>query len=165
MDSFHQMFTIDIETGLIATDNTPPENIAEQVFLVLPQEARDWSIRNGIKQPPINAPIIAPDANETIRLLSPDPYTIYEVSDLTPIDTQRLRFTVGTPPETTEVLFVLNGNPIGKAYESPWEMWWTLELGQHELTAVATLSDGTIQESGIVPFSVVEDVSLGSFTR
>jgi len=163
-DSFHQMFAIDIETGLIATDNTPPENIVEQVFLVLPQEARDWSIRNGIKQPPIDAPIIAPDASESIRLLSPDPYTIYEVSDLTPIDTQRLRFTVGTPTETTEVLFTLNGNPIGKAYESPWEMWWTLELGQHELTAVATLSDGTIQESGVVPFSVVEDVSLGSFT-
>lgn len=162
-DTFYQMFTIDIETGLVANENTSPENIAEQVFLVLPQEARDWSIRNGIRQPPIDAPVLAPDANKGIRLLSPDPYTIYEISDVTPIDTQRLRFTVGTPPETSEVLFMLNGNPVGKAYESPWEMWWTLELGEHELVAVATLADGTSQESVAVPFSVVEDAPIGSF--
>jgi len=164
IDTFHQMFTIDIETGLLADETTPPENVAEQVFLVLPQEARDWSIRNGIRQPPIDAPIVAPDANEGIRLLSPDPYTIFEISDITPIDTQRLRFTVGTPPDTNEVLFVLNGNPIGKSYESPWDIWWTLELGEHELVAVATLEDGTIQESAPVPFSVVEDAPIGSFT-
>ncbi len=164
IDTFHQMFTIDIETGLIANDKTSPENIVEQVFLILPQEARDWAIRNGVSQPPMDAPVLAPDADEGIRLLSPDPYTIFEISDITPIDTQRLRFTVGTPPDTTEVLFVLNGRPIGKAYESPWEMWWTLELGVHELTAVATLADGTEQESSAILFSVVEDDPLGSFT-
>lgn len=162
-DTFHQMFTVDIETGLIATENTPPENIVEQVFLILPQEARDWAVRNGVRQPPIDAKLVAPDDNETVRLLSPDPYTIYEISDLVPIETQRLRFTVGTPSNTTEVLFVMDDHPIGKAYQSPWDIWWELAIGEHELTAIATLDDGTIQESSGIRFSVVENVPTESY--
>lgn len=163
-DTFHQVFAIDMETGLLATDTTPPDRRVEQNFLILPQEARDWSIRKGIPQPPIDAEIQFADTDQKIRLLAPDPFTIFEISDLTPIDSQRLRFTVGTPSDTTEILFVLDGKPIGKAYESPWDIWWTLELGDHELTAVATLADGTIQESNPIPFSVVENAQLGSRT-
>lgn len=162
-DTFHQAFDIDIETGLLATDQTPTERVIQQTFLVLPQEARDWAIRKGIPQPPLDAEIFASDANQRIRLLSPDPFTIYEISDVIPMDSQRLRLTVGTPSNTSEVLYVLDGQPIGKAYESPWDVWWTLELGDHELTAVATLNDGTIQQSVSIPFSVVEDVALGSY--
>jgi penicillin-binding protein 1C len=164
-DTFHQAFSIDIETGLLATDQTPPERVKEQTFLVLPQEARDWAVRKGIAQPPLNADVFATDANDDVRLLSPDPFTVYEISELIPIDSQRLRLTVGTPSDTREVLYVLNGQAIGKAYESPWDVWWTLELGQHELTAVATLDDGTIQQSTAIPFSVVEDVPLGSYDK
>jgi penicillin-binding protein 1C len=162
-DTFHQAFAIDIETGLLATDDTPLERVTEQIFLVLPQEARDWSIRKGISQPPMDAQVFAPDANQAMRLLSPDPFTIYEISDLIPMQSQRLRLTVGTPSNTVEVLYVLNGQPIGKATASPWDIWWTLELGNHELTAIATLDDGMIQQSAPIPFSVVEDTPLGSF--
>lgn len=163
-DTFHQVFAIDMETGLLATDATPPDRRVEQNFLILPQEARDWSIRKGIPQPPIDAEIQFVDGDQKVRILAPDPFTIFEISDLTPIDSQRLRFTVGTPRDTTEILFVLDGKPIGKAYESPWDIWWTLQLGDHELTAVATLADGTIQESNPIPFSVVENAQLGSRT-
>lgn len=164
-DTFHQTFSIDTETGLIATDETSPERVREQTFLVLPQEARDWAIRKGLPQPPIGAKILATDTTEGIRLLSPDPFTIYELSDLIPIDSQRLRLTVGTPPDTTEVLYVLDGQAIGKAYESPWNVWWTLEIGQHELWAIATLEDGTIQQSATIPFSVVRDAPIESYNR
>lgn len=164
-DTFHQAFLIDTETGLLATEDTPADRVREQVFLVLPQEARDWSIRKGIPQPPLGADVFAPDADDGVRLLSPDPFTIYEISDLVPIDSQRLRLTVGTPANTREVLYVLDGQSIGKAYESPWNVWWTLELGQHELWAVATYDDGTIEQSATIPFSVVKDVPLGSYDR
>lgn len=164
-DTFYQTFEIDLETGMLANEATLPENRVAQTFLVLPQEARDWSIRSGVRQPPIGAELILPDASQSIRLLNPDPYTIYEVSGTVPIDTQRLRFTVGTPPETREVLYVMDGRAIGKAFESPWDMWWTLEIGQHRLTAVATLADGTIQESDEIFFSVVENKPLESRTE
>ena len=162
-DSFHQMFPIDTETGLLATDETPPEQVRDQTFLVLPQEARDWAIRKGLPQPPLDAKIFAPDATKGVRLLTPDPFTIYEVSDLIPIKSQRLRLTVGTPSNTSEVLYVLDGQAIGKAFESPWDVWWTLELGQHELWAIATLDDGTIQQSQSIPFSVVKDAPIESY--
>ena len=164
-DTFHQVFEIDMETGLLAVDTTPPENRLEQPFLVLPQELRDWAIRTGIPILPFDANISALGTDQKVRLLTPDPFTIYEISDLVPIDSQRLRFTVGTPSNTDEVLYVLNGQPIGKAYESPWDIWWTLEIGNYELTAIATLQDGTVQQSSPIPFSVVENIQLGSRTE
>lgn len=50
--SVHQAFRIDKTTGLLATSNTPPENIEEKVFLVLPPQAADWVRENNIPQPP-----------------------------------------------------------------------------------------------------------------
>ena len=162
-DTFHQTFSIDMDTGLLASDDTPLDRVKEQTFLVLPQEARDWAIRKGIPQPPLGANIFSSDASKGVRLLAPDPFTIYELSDLIPLDSQRLRLTVGTPANTSEVLYVLDGQAIGKAYESPWDVWWTLELGQHELWAVATFEDGTIQQSATIPFSVVKDAPIESY--
>lgn len=155
-DTYYQVFTIDIETGFLATDSTPPENRLEQTFLVLPQELHEWAVRAGVRLPPFGAEFTAPDANKGLRLLDPDPYTIFEISPVTPIETQRLRFAVGTPPNTSEVLFVMDGTPIGKAYSAPWDVWWSLELGQHELQAIAALDDGTVQSSQKIPFSVVD---------
>lgn len=163
-DNFHQSFVIDIETGLLATDETPPDRRVEKTFLILPQEARDWSIRQGMPQPPLDADVFATDETQQLRLLSPDPFTIFEISELIPLDSQRLRFTVGTPANTSEVLFVMNGQAIGKAYGFPWDIWWELELGDHELTAVATFADGTIEQSVTIPFSVVENAPLGTHT-
>jgi membrane carboxypeptidase/penicillin-binding protein PbpC len=165
VDTVHQMFPIDVRTGALATMDTPPEYVVEQVFLVLPQEAQEWAMRNGIRRPPMNAPIMASDSVDPVRLLSPDPYTIYEISGSTPIETQRLRFTAGVPTDTKSLQYVLDGVPIGEVDASPWEMWWGVALGEHELVAIATLADGSVQVSEPVLFSVVEHIPMGSYFR
>ncbi len=154
-DDLYQTFTIDRRTGLLATESTPEEDRVEQVFLVLPQEARDWALRNGIRQPPPEAAVQLPDEDAGLRLLEPDPYTVFEVSPITPIETQRLRFTVGTPPETESVTYYMDGEPLGTVEEAPWDLWWTLEVGSHELAAAAALADGSTEQSETIPFRVV----------
>lgn len=154
-DNLYQTFTIDKQTGFLADDSTPADRRVDQVFLVLPQEARDWALRNGIRQPPSDAQVMLPDANEGLRLLEPDPYTIFQISPVTPLDTQRLRLTVAAPPGTQSVTYMMDGEPLGSVDASPWTVWWPLALGQHELTAVAQMSDGTQQTSDMIPFSVV----------
>ncbi|MDO8672611.1 MAG: transglycosylase domain-containing protein, partial [Dehalococcoidia bacterium] len=52
LDNIYQSFRIDKTTGLLATSQTPPGNIEEKVFMVLPPEAADWARRNDIPQPP-----------------------------------------------------------------------------------------------------------------
>jgi hypothetical protein len=145
---------VDTDTGLVADDTTPPERRMEQAFIVLPQEARDWGTRSGIRPPPLGASIELPDQDEGLRLLEPDPYTVFQISPITPIDTQRLRLTVGTPLGTESVTYQMNGETLGTVTEAPWVLWWTLELGQHELVATAELDDGTQQTSTPIPFSV-----------
>jgi membrane carboxypeptidase/penicillin-binding protein PbpC len=153
-DRIYQRFIIDRRTGLLADDQTPLEQRREQVYMVLPQEARDWALRNGIPQPPAGAGLHQPDEQDGLRLLEPDPYTIFQISSMTPANMQRIRLTVGTSPQTESVTFLMNGEALGTVRESPWALWWTLEQGNHELVAQAVLADGRIETSAPIPFSV-----------
>jgi len=155
-DSFYQRFSIDKRTGLLADDDTPAEHIDERVFVVLPQEGRDWQVRNGLPLPPLGAVIQMPDADSGVRLLEPDPYTVFERSPVLPVEHQRLRLNVGAPAGTESITYWLNGEAIGTRTGGDWALWWTLQLGDHELQAVATLDDGSTQHSEVIPFSVVD---------
>ncbi|HLV36587.1 MAG TPA: transglycosylase domain-containing protein [Spirillospora sp.] len=153
-DNLYQTFTIDRRTGLLADDQTPPEDRIERVYVVLPQEARDWAIRNGIPQPPAGAAVRRPDESQTLRLLQPDPYTTFQISPRTPPETQRIRLTVGAPPGTEAVTYFMNDQALGTVHEEPWALWWVLEPGDHELVAQALLADGTTTLSAPIPFRV-----------
>jgi penicillin-binding protein 1C len=153
-DNLYQTFVIDSQTGYLADASTPLERKQSKVFLVLPQEARDWALRNGIHPPPHNAPVQITDNKTGLRLLSPDPYTIFQLSPLTPLDTQRLRVTVAAPAGTRSVTYRLDDQIIGQVDASPWVVWWQLALGDHELIATAAMNDGTQQTSAPVKFSV-----------
>ena len=53
------------------------------------------------------------DSTTGLRLLAPDPYTIFQISPILPADTQRLRLTVGAPPGTQAITYLLDGQPLG----------------------------------------------------
>jgi 1A family penicillin-binding protein len=152
-DNLYQTFTIDTRTGQLADENTPPEYRVERVYVVMPQEARDWAIRHGYPPPPVSTARVSEDDNR-LRLLAPDPYTSFQLSSLLPREAQRLRLTVGAPTETVSVTYELNGEAIGTAEASPWVVWWPLEVGDHELVARATLRDGSEIVSDAIPFRV-----------
>lgn len=163
-DNLYQTFVIDTATGLLADAQTPPERRAERAYLVLPQEARDWAARSGIEPPPLDAAVRAPDSERSLRLLSPDPYTVFELSPVLPAEAQRIRLTVGAPAGTQAVTYTLNGVDIGTADAAPWALWWTLRVGSYELSARAALADGTAQDAGPVRFSVVTNAPPQSRT-
>lgn len=155
-DTFYQIFQIDRRTGLIADEDTPKEEIIAKTFIVLPQAARDWGARHGIRTPPIGAQSVLPDEMDALRLLEPDPYTVFELSPIIPRQSQSIRLTVAAPPDTESVTYYLNDAPIATAQSEPWAYWWQLELGEHELEAHATLPDGSVEISEPVYFSVVD---------
>jgi membrane peptidoglycan carboxypeptidase len=157
-DDFYQVLAIDRTTGRLATEDTPPEQRIARTYIILPPEARDWGIRNGIEQPP-SAALMALTSSETeVRLLEPDPYTVFEVSPLVPLENQRLRLIAAAPADTQAVTYFLNNRPIGTAFNAPWEVWWTLQFGNHELTIQATSTTGSLTTSDEIPFSVVDSV-------
>jgi penicillin-binding protein 1C len=163
-DNLYQTFAINRRTGALADDTTAPEDVIERTYLVLPQEAREWGLRNGLALPPEDALIRLPDAEKPLRLLSPDPYTVFELSPILPTSAQRLRFRVGYPPDTVAVTYALNGTDLTTSTTAPYQAWWELALGQYTLTATAELADGTRLTTDPLYFTVVQDDRVGSFT-
>ncbi|GAB4573308.1 MAG: PBP1A family penicillin-binding protein [Anaerolineae bacterium] len=153
-DPFHQVLTIDRRTGLLADDSTPPEDRVERVYLILPQEARDWAAREGIPSPPLGVSLVGAGTDEGLRLLEPDPYTVFRLSTTLPAESQRLRLTAAVRPGTRRVTYRIDGEVVGSVEASPWVVWWPLVYGQHELVAEALLADGSVEYSAPVPFTV-----------
>ncbi|MGJ3238774.1 MAG: penicillin-binding protein 1C [Anaerolineae bacterium] len=153
-DNVYRTFAIDTRTGELATQDTPDEYMRQQTFAVLPRQARDWAVMNGIDLPPTGASQY--DTVTDVRILAPDPYTNFERSPLTPRETQRIRFSVATPEDTISVQYVINGEPYQISEHDPFDVWWTLDVGTWELRAQATLADGTTYTSEAITFTVVD---------
>lgn len=159
-DTWYQIIALDRRTGQPATAATPPEALRQQVMLVLPPEARDWALRYGIPQPPEEA-LPASAHADTLRLTSPDPYTVFQLSNRLAREAQQLRLTVIAPPQTRQIDYLLNGQVVASVGSAPWVGWWPLEVGEFALVARATLADGDTVESAPVPFRVVPSASAG----
>ncbi len=132
---------LDRRTGLLADDTTPPEYREDRVYLVLPPEARDWAIRKGIPQPPVGAQLVGGEEIPA-RLLSPDPYTMFRLTPLLPLDKQRIRLTIAVPTHTQSVTYWLDETLLA-----------TVEA-DHDLYAVVSLEDGSTITTDSIHFRV-----------
>jgi hypothetical protein len=103
----------------------------------------------------MGADVTVTDTKTGVRLLSPDPYTVFKINPIIPLETQRLRFSVAVPQGTVRVTYTLNGAEIGRSDAAAWDVWWTLATGDYELVALAQLADGSEQVSAPVQFRVV----------
>ncbi|MFN7209509.1 MAG: penicillin-binding protein 1C [Aggregatilineales bacterium] len=158
-DDLYQPFTIDIRTGLLADEDTPEAYKRERVYLVLPQEARAWAARNGIQPPPVALSEVARQT-AAVRLLTPDPHTLFQLTPVAPRETQRIRLSVAVPSGTREVSYWLRNAQgeetlIAAVYDEPYWAWWQLEVGSYAIIARARLADGSEQESEPVPLRVI----------
>jgi penicillin-binding protein 1C len=162
-DTLYQKFTLDRRSGLLANAATPPDQRFEQVYAVLPQEAQAWALKNGFPQPPRGArlaPAGDASADQGVRILSPDPYTIFQLAPQTPFDTQQIRFTAAAPAGTQRVTYYLDDRVIGTAEEAPYGVWWGLRYGAHTAYAIAEMADGARQRSPAVRFDVQSYVPI-----
>jgi penicillin-binding protein 1C len=156
-DTMFQEVVIDSNTGLIATDTTPEQHRIRRVVQIVPQEAHDWARRRGLDQPlAADSPNAA--RQNPLRLLLPDPYTVYQLSPLLPLDVQTIRFAAAVPPDTASITFWLDDREVGRVDGAPWSMQWALAPGKHTLHVVATLTDGSQQTSDPIIFTVVSFV-------
>lgn len=76
-DTLFREFAVNRETGLLATVFTPPELIDTRVYMIVPEEAREWALSAGLEVPPtsydaIQAPPVNPHANITAPELFAD---------------------------------------------------------------------------------------------
>ena len=71
-DTIYQEFSINRETGRLATVYTPPELVENRIYKVYPEAAADWAEANGVDRPPTEYDTISiassgsPDAQITV---------------------------------------------------------------------------------------------------
>ena len=76
-DNMYRKYSINRETGLLATVFTLPQLVEDRVYLVVPSDARSWAESAGLGVPPttydvIQAPQINPDVNIASQALFSD---------------------------------------------------------------------------------------------
>ena len=84
VDNLYREFSINRETGLLATVFTPPELIDNRIYLVYPDDAREWAQSAGIDIPPasydaIQSPPVNPNVNITFPALFADVSGIVQI--------------------------------------------------------------------------------------
>jgi len=157
-DKMYQEFIIDRRTGLLASDSTPAAEKVRRIYIVLPQEARLWGMTHGIEPAPVPLDQLVSRTGE-VRILSPDPFTVFQITPVLPIEAQKVRFSTLVPTGARKVDYLLNNTLIESVDAEPWWMWWQLAPGNYTLQARVTLNDGTTRDSAPITFSVVKYVA------
>jgi penicillin-binding protein 1C len=157
-DTFYQLVEIDSATGLLANESTPPERWMEQVVLDLPPEAAPWAHREGLVL--LSDLLAASDAAgdsisaSPLRIVSPSQGSIYKFDPGTDPETQKLLIEVIGDAGIGEVTLWMDGDLLGRFDREPYQVWWSLVVGAHEVWAEGIGEDGERVVSEVVRFEV-----------
>jgi len=143
-DTFYRRLKIDAATGQLADASTPPERIIERVMLVLPAEALEWARENDVETG--NALLAATGRQQQANVLArhselylthPDAGTVYQISPVTPPETQRIAVSAqaGDGIQLASLSLWADDRLIATFTEPPYRAMWTLEPGTHVFTA------------------------------
>ena len=160
-DTQYQRIAVDLATGLRATDATPANRRAEQVYRVLPPEYHDWMVAQGIAiaPPAVEAgpgdgvtTATAKRATSPLVLTNPAAHTAYQVHPGMPPAAQRLPVTgLATDGRLwAELRLVVDGDVVAAAQNAArLDGWWPLSLGAHRfwLEGEATAGAPTTRSS------------------
>jgi hypothetical protein len=148
---------------MLAEESTPPERVISQLVLDLPIQAFDWARRQGLVliddlQSPVDSELSEPDlSQEILRLVSPVDNSVYRKASGYMAESQKIRLAAVCETEVQEVAFWMDGSQLATFAGSPFEAWWSLELGAHTFWAEALTLDGETIRSPEVNFEVVGD--------
>lgn len=159
-DTFFHEVTLDQETGLLADENTPPERRVTQLVLDLPPNMQPWARAEGLTL--LDDLLSASDQVRTdpaapLRLVHPDPNTIYRLSPTLPLSAQRVQMEAVTSANWQEVSLWLDNGRLATFTTPPYQAWWTLVPGRHTAWVEGVSANGETVRSAEVTF-LVNDV-------
>ncbi|MCP4426631.1 MAG: penicillin-binding protein 1C [Chloroflexi bacterium] len=160
-DSFFQRVVLDTLTERLADETTPPERRSEQLALNLPPTLHPWARAEGLL---LLANLTAAGGESggtetavsanALRLISPDPNTIYRISSQLPPEAQKLRFEAVAGENLSQVTLWVNDKPLATITEPPFEAWQPIAPGQHTAWADGRDAAGNRITSERISFEV-----------
>ena len=161
--SMHRRIAVDRATGLRATAATPPDQVAERVYTMLPAEAREWGRQQGLPelpptevalalQSPSGAASSSPSGGPPLVLSAPDAGAVYRLDPALPRDAQRIAVEAGVSGAALlgEVTLFVDGRPLARLAAPPYRVLWPLEPGEHRFWAEGIDAQGSSVRSNEV---------------
>ena len=156
-DAFFQEVIIDKTTGLLATEETPAALRAAQLVFDLPPALHPWARAQRLAL--LDDLLVASAAGSqpetaALRLIYPDPNTIFRISPTLPRQTQQVRLAAVANAAIHQVTFWLDDAPLATVNQPPFETWWPLSPGTHRLWVEGRDASGETVRTEIVQFEV-----------
>jgi len=168
-DNIYQEISIDEESGELADVFTPNSRTIKKVVLNLPPSAAAWAKENHIplltdyskstnREYATQLPSVVPQ----LHITSPRTNAVYILSPGFG-DSQRLQLQAvidgmeNLPAAVRMLRFWIDGKELAEIHRSPYETWWELQLGKHQLKAQAELNNDERIDSEEVFFEVLAE--------
>jgi penicillin-binding protein 1C len=121
------------------------------IALNLPSEAWNWARSQGL-------PLLDDSSAETnsLTLASPSDGMTYRITSDLSLSAQRLALSALTTSDFAQVTFFVDGAAVATVPNLPYQAWWTLSVGQHQVWAEGVTASGETVKSNVVTITVVE---------
>jgi penicillin-binding protein 1C len=156
-DTFYKQVWIDTLTGQLATDATPTERRQLQTVLDLPVTAQGWAQTQGLPLL-VDLSRTADSSQESaISLISPLPNTTYRLDPNFEKSAQQLLVEATAGQGITDIKLWVDGNLLATLDSAPYQAWWPLVVGEHQLWAQGITASGETVMSEVVTIVVVAE--------
>ena len=153
--TIYQEVSIDTLTGFLADENTPTARQRLLTAFDLPPEAHPWARDQGLT---LLADLSTSQASGAIayalQIISPAPNSVYFLSARLPVDSQSLHIEAVSSVGVTQVSLWVDDELVETLAGPPYETWWVLQEGQHQVWAEASNGDGDKLISTPIHFEV-----------
>ncbi|MEJ2605839.1 MAG: PBP1A family penicillin-binding protein [Anaerolineales bacterium] len=159
-DDLYQRVTLDRQSMCLADETTPVDRKVVRIVLDLPEEAHSWARSQNLwLLDDLICGIEVVNSGEEhesgqIYFRSPDANTIYRLSPSQPAESQRILIAVGSDRTLDRVTIRLDGISLKSFDGPPYQVWWPLEVGTHELRTEGITPEGESIFSETIHFEV-----------
>jgi penicillin-binding protein 1C len=150
---------------LAVGDTVSGENPKDRIALDLPSDAIDWAHAHGYKLVSELSSSVFLEEDQTASTSSPTPLhitspaaeAVFYLSKLYPVNIQKLSIQAAAGEIFDQVMFYVDGIEIARLDLPPYEAWWQLQVGVHEIWVEGSLSNREPVISNKVRIEVRED--------
>jgi 1A family penicillin-binding protein len=161
-DTYYKEVAVDVSTGQLANSTTPPERLGKKVVLNLPSPAQPWARAQGLtllsdlQKMSSSPPDLQnrPTGSASIYISSPVQHSVYRIAPGYLQSAQQLHIEALGEAGLYDVHLWVDGALVTSFTEAPFEAWWPLAGGSHQVWADGLLPTGKRVTSERVSFEV-----------
>ncbi len=161
-DTFYRAVAVDRLDQTLADPETPAERRTQRLVLDLPPQVHPWARAQGLPlysdllsaSPLLQSEVQGNPA--ALRIVAPGDRTVYRLAPELSREMQRLHLQAVAEAGLQGISLWLDGRQLAAFSGPPYETWWALEVGTHQVWATAHTPEGTPVVSETVTFEVQE---------